>query len=367
MSPSIDVEVSLRGHYSGFVPRKSRQLPPASVIRDALRITEAGILYWNARAIRTPDDRRWNSNFADRPAGTNSQGYLRIELDGVRYLAHRLVWKMVTGDEPPRLIKHLDLDRLNNSWTNLAPALVTKFGPPPPATPALIIGDCSNVMATLTKQFNLIVTSPPYDAEKQYEGPRDLTTYRARATEWMAQIPRLLKPDGSFWLNLGYTKLGRNETLPLTYLYHEVKPSDLHLIQEIVWHYEGGMSYKKRFSHRTERWMWFALDPDRVFFDLDAVRDPAANRTTDNRNNPRGKNPTDYWYFDRVTGGNGQGPEKTAHPCQFPEPMIERIIRACCPEGGAILDPFAGSGTTGRVAARLGRHATLIERDPRYC
>src|SRR4051812_30180728 len=104
------------------MPRPSRQLPPAAVIRSALRITPMGILYWNPRTVRTPDDRRWNSNFADKPAGTYSQGYLRIELDGVRYLAHRHVWKMATGNEPPRLIKHLDLDPLNNQWTNLAPA-----------------------------------------------------------------------------------------------------------------------------------------------------------------------------------------------------------------------------------------------------
>ncbi len=92
------------------MPKAARQLPPASVIRDALRITSTGILCWNPRPVRTSDDRRWNSNFADKPAGTCSQGYLRIGLDCARYLAHRLVWKMVTGGEPPRLIKHLDLD-----------------------------------------------------------------------------------------------------------------------------------------------------------------------------------------------------------------------------------------------------------------
>lgn len=185
------------------MPRASHPLPPVSVIRTALRLTSAGILYWNARPVRTPDDQRWNSNFADRPAGTCSQGYLRIELNGVRYLAHRLVWKMVTGEEPPRLIKHLDLNLANNRWNNLAPALAREPVQPPPE-PALIIGDCTKVMATLNKLFNLILTSPPYDAQKQYEGPRDLSVYRERAREWMAQIPRLLKPNGSFWLNLGY-------------------------------------------------------------------------------------------------------------------------------------------------------------------
>jgi adenine-specific DNA-methyltransferase len=231
----------------------------------------------------------------------------------------------------------------------------------------VIAGDCRDVMPLLAGQsYDLIVTSPPYDAEKTYEGRRDLSDYKQFATDWVSEIPRLLKPTGSFWLNVGYTKIGDNETLPLAYLYHAVKPQSLRLIQEIVWHYEGGMAYKKRFTHRTERWLWFALDPTNVFFDLDSVRDKSLNRTNDKRNNPIGKNPTDYWYFDRVVGGTGKVAEKTAHPCQFPEKMIERIVRSCSPDGGLVLDPFAGSGTTGRVAERLGRQFTLIEQDSKF-
>lgn len=233
--------------------------------------------------------------------------------------------------------------------------------------PHVLIGDCRDILPKLDPhQFDLIVTSPPYDAEKAYENKRDLAAYRNFATQWMAAIPSLLKPRGSFWLNVGYTKIGDNETLPLSYLYHAIKPDSLRLIQEIIWHYEGGMSYKKRFTHRTERWLWFSLDPANVYFDLDAVRDPKLNRTIDARNNPLGKNPTDYWYFDRVVGGNGKSKEKTDHPCQFPEKMIERIIKSCCPIDGQILDPFAGSGTVGRVASRLDRHSALIERNPAY-
>jgi adenine-specific DNA-methyltransferase len=112
--------------------------------------------------------------------------------------------------------------------------------------------------------------------------------------------------------------------------------------------------------------MWFSRTPAEVFFDLDAVRDPSLNRTVDPRNNPAGKNPTDYWYYDRVVGGRGRSTEKTNHPCQFPEALIERIIKACSPQDGHVLDPFAGSGTVGRVARRLGRYATLIERNAEY-
>ena len=232
---------------------------------------------------------------------------------------------------------------------------------------SVVLGDCRKEMASMPgAAFDTIVTSPPYDARKSYEGHRDVAAYERFAREWMAEIPRLLKPKGSFWLNLGYTKIGRNETLPLSYLYHAVRPPGLKLVQEIVWHYEGGMPYVNRFSHRTERWQWWALDPDRMHFDLDAVRDMSLNRTSDVRNNPLGKNPTDLWYYDRVVGGRGKSSEKTAHPCQFPEAMIERILKACCPAGGFVLDPFAGSGTTGRVATRLGLRCTMIEILPEY-
>jgi DNA modification methylase len=217
---------------------------------------------------------------------------------------------------------------------------------------------------------DLVVTSPPYNADKayaSYSDKRSLQEYKEFASAWMNEVPRLMKPNGSFWLNVGYTKLGANETLPLTYLYYEIAQKvGLKLVQELVWHYEGGMSYKRRFSHRTERWMWFALDPDNLTFNLDDVRDASLNRTIDKRNNPLGKNPTDYWYFDRVVGGNGAGKDKSHHPCQFPVPMIERIVKACSNPGEVILDPFGGSGSTAVAAYNQGRRGVCIEMDESY-
>jgi adenine-specific DNA-methyltransferase len=228
----------------------------------------------------------------------------------------------------------------------------------------IIEGDALALLPTVALgSVALVVTSPPYDAEKEYEAGRDLVAYRHFARQWTAAIPALLTPTGSFWLNVGYTRTGLNSTLPLTYLYADVV--SIPLIQEIVWHYEGGMSYKRRFTHRTERWQWYANDPMNLIFNLDDIRDMSLNRTVDKRNNPLGKNPTDYWFYNRVTNNNKT--EKTAHPCQFPEAMVERIILACSNPGDLILDPFAGSGTVGVVAKRLGRNALLFERRPDYC
>lgn len=226
-------------------------------------------------------------------------------------------------------------------------------------------GNSIELMKSLeSESIDLIVTSPPYNAGKEYENELTLNEYKEFAQAWVSEIRRILKPNGSFWLNVGYMKLGKNETLPLTYLYYPL--INIPLIQEIVWHYEGGMSYKKRFTHRTERWMWFSKNPDKLTFNLDDVRDITLNRTVDKRNHPLGKNPTDYWYFDRVVSGTGKVSEKTAHPCQYPEKMIERIIKACSNKNDLVFDPFMGSGTTAVVSKRLNRNYIGFELNEEY-
>jgi len=231
----------------------------------------------------------------------------------------------------------------------------------------LFNGDCLEVMGKMIERgvkVDCIITSPPYNAKKEYEQNLSLEEYKKFAKDWVSVASKLLTENGSLWINLGYIKLNKNETLPLTYLYYNL--TNLPLIQEIVWHYEGGMSYKKRFTHRTEKWMWFCKNPNNVTFNLDDVRDLSLNKTKDKRNNPLGKNPTDYWYFNRVVGGNGKSKEKKEHPCQFPEKMIERIVKACSNKNDLILDCFMGSGTTGVVCKNLERKFIGIELDTGY-
>jgi len=230
----------------------------------------------------------------------------------------------------------------------------------------IIHGNCLDIMKHIpTKSIDLVITSPPYKANKEYEHWTSFQQYMEFAKEWTSYIPNILSDRGSFWLNVGYTKTGNNTTLPLTYLYYNVV-QNLEFIQEIVWHYEGGMSYKKRFTHRTERWMWYAKDANSCTFNLDSVRNMSLNRTNDKRNNPLGKNPTDYWYFDRVVSGTGRVKEKTDHPCQFPIKMIERIILACSNEGDTILDPFIGSGTVAIACINTNRNFIGIEKNDGY-
>ncbi|GJD47148.1 Modification methylase RsrI [Methylobacterium cerastii] len=232
---------------------------------------------------------------------------------------------------------------------------------------SLINADCIETMREMpASSVNLIITSPPYNAGKRYETDLTIAAYTTFANAWVSEIPRLLTNDGALWLNVGYTKVSDVETLPLTYLYHPLLlKHGLRFIQEVVWHYEGGMAYTSRFSHRTERWMWLVKNPDAYTFNLDAVRDKSLNRTQDRRNNPMGKNPTDYWYFNRVVGGRGARGVKT-HPCPFPVPMLDRIVRACSHPNDVILDPFGGSGSTAASALSNDRQFISIEREPQY-
>lgn len=148
------------------------------------------------------------------------------------------------------------------------------------------------------------------------------------------------------------------------------------LVQEVIWNYGAGVAARKMFSPRNEKWLWMVKDAGHYVFNLDDVRDPNVKYPNQKKNgrlkvNPSGKNPSDVWQIPKVTTGEkrtGQraAKERTAHPAQFPEAVIRRIVLACSNRDDLILDPLAGSGTTGAVALSLGRYCILVEKDSSY-
>ncbi len=232
--------------------------------------------------------------------------------------------------------------------------------------------DCIIHMKGMGAQsVDLICTSPPYKANKSYESWESFEDYEDFADQWIEQAARVLTPTGTMMLNVGYTKIARNETLPLTYLYHRIATKHgLKLVQEITWRYYGGMSYKLRYTHRTERIMWLTKDPNNCTFNLDDVRekrwilngeivDTLPKGSNWARCNPLGKNPTDVWEIRRVA--NGGKNHYLIHPAQFPPLMIERIIKAHSNEGDLVFDPFLGTGTTCVIAKQLKRNSIGCE------
>jgi adenine-specific DNA-methyltransferase len=220
--------------------------------------------------------------------------------------------------------------------------------------------------------FDLTVTSPPYNIGKEYEQPKPLADYLDWCAAWITAIHRVTKPTGAFWLNLGYIGVPqRAKALPLPYLLWDRNP--FFLIQEIIWHYGAGVAGRKFFSPRNEKFLWYVKNETQYTFHLDEVRDPNVKYPNQKKNgklkvNPLGKNPSDVWLFKKVTSGQKRAAqERTAHPAQFPEELITRIMLATSNVGDLILDPFMGSGTTAAVALRLGRRVIGFELQAPYC
>ena len=237
-------------------------------------------------------------------------------------------------------------------------------------------GDAIDYMSALPDGIvGLTVTSPPYNIGKEYETPLPLDSYIDWTERWIKEVHRLTDNFGAFWLNLGYLQIpGRARAIPIPYLVWDRVP--FYLVQEVVWSYGAGVSTKRAFSPRNEKFLWYAKSPDRYIFDLDSVRDPNVKYPNQKKNgklrvNALGKNPTDVWTIPKVTTGEGvvgrrASPERTKHPAQFPIAVIDRIIKACSRQSDLVFDPFVGSGTTAVAAMTNGRPVVGFEISAEY-
>ncbi|MFM9995223.1 MAG: DNA-methyltransferase [Phycisphaerales bacterium] len=132
---------------------------------------------------------------------------------------------------------------------------------------------------------------------------------------------------------------------------------------EIIWAYDFGGRGHDRWPAKHDTILWYAKDPRRfVFRHADIDRIPyMAPRLVGPEKAARGKTPTDVWW-QTIVPTNGR--EKTGYPTQKPVKILERIIRVHSDPGDTVLDFFAGSGTTGDAAARLGRECILVDNNP---
>ncbi|MFO0803567.1 MAG: site-specific DNA-methyltransferase [Gemmataceae bacterium] len=229
-------------------------------------------------------------------------------------------------------------------------------------------GDCIARLAELPAgSVDLVFADPPFNIGYEYDVYQDKRTdadYLAWTEKWLAAAERVLKPTGSFFLAIGDEFVAE----------HKVRMDALGLTLRnwIVWHYTFGVNCTKKFNRSHAHILYYAKDPKRFTFNPDGIRVPSARQTTyaDARANPVGKLPDDTWVLrpqetDRhfqpesdtwfVSRVCGTFKERTGHPCQMPEAVLERIIRVATNENDIVLDPFAGSGTTLAVAKKLGR------------
>lgn len=233
--------------------------------------------------------------------------------------------------------------------------------------------DCTELLDKIPKEsIDTTITSPPYNIGKEYEKVKPVEEYVNWCESWIKQIYDVTKPTGNFLLNVGYLEIpnvGRN--VPITYLLWDKTP--FYLIQELIWNYGAGVTCKKILSPRNEKILWYVKNKEDYTFNLDPIRDPNvkypnSKRHGKSRVNPLGKNPSDVWQIAKVTSGkNRSSKERTGHPAQFPNELIEKFVKGFSNPGDIILDPFIGSGTTAEMALMNNRKCVGIEIREDYC
>lgn len=165
---------------------------------------------------------------------------------------------------------------------------------------------------------------------------------------------RLLDDAGTLYLHLDYREAH----------YAKVALDGLFgrecFLNEIIWAYDYGGRSNRRWPAKHDTILVYVKDPERYHFDNEAVdREPymAPGLVTPEKA-ARGKLPTDVWWH-TIVPTNGR--ERTGYATQKPEGILRRIVQASSAPGDAVLDLFAGSGTTGAVAAALDRRFVLVD------
>lgn len=251
-------------------------------------------------------------------------------------------------------------------------------------------GDNLNILARLDAgSFALIYIDPPFNTGKPqsrtemktvrdeeggdrtgFQGKRYRTlkigtkTYSDVFDDYMSfLIPRLeaahrlLADNGSFFLHLDYREVHYAKVALDQIFGREC------FLNEIVWAYDYGARSKSRWPAKHDNILWYAKDPANYTFHYDEVdRIPyMAPGLVGPEKAERGKTPTDTWWH-TIVSPNGK--EKTGYPTQKPLGIIERIVKVHSSPGDRLLDFFAGSGTLGEAAARLGRDCVLVDSNP---
>ena len=258
----------------------------------------------------------------------------------------------------------------------------------------ILIGDCIESMRGLPDQsVHTCVTSPPYFGLRDYghDGQIGLEptpdAFVAKLVEVFREVRRVLRDDGTMWLNLGDSYGVGKQMLGIPWrVAFALQADGWYLRQDIIWHKPNPMpeSVTDRCT-KAHEYIFLLSKSQRYYFDAEAIKEPSAYFGKDARSGMG-----NIRYEGKRTEGdaaaNGQQsfvtinetrnkrsvwtvttkPFKGAHFATFPPDLIEPCVKAGCPEGGTVLDPFGGSGTTGLVAQTWSRKFILCELNPEY-
>jgi len=192
-------------------------------------------------------------------------------------------------------------------------------------------------------------------AESSYKDVFD--DYLAFLEPRLTELWRVLAPTGTLYLHVDYRE-AHYVKIFLDEIFGRVN-----FLNEMIWAYDYGAKPKGRWPQKHDTILVYVKDARNYFFDSEAVdREPymAPGLVTPEKV-ARGKRPTSVMWHTIVSP---TGREKTGYPTQKPEGLLRRFVQASSRPGDLCLDPFAGSGTLGAVAAKLGRRYLLIDESP---
>jgi modification methylase len=239
-----------------------------------------------------------------------------------------------------------------------------------PIRDVILQGDCIAQLKGLPDHcVDLVFADPPYNLQLAGELLRpnntvvdgvddhwdkfdDFASYDAFTTQWLSECRRVLKPDGALWLIGSYHNIFR--------LGATLQDLKFWILNDVIWRKTNPMpNFRgRRFTNAHETLIWAGRDQkSRYTFNYESLK--ALNDDLQMRSD---------WLFPICSGPERLKDDggRKAHPTQKPEALLHRLLLATTNVGDVVLDPFFGTGTTGAVAKRLGRHWIGIERDPDY-
>jgi adenine-specific DNA-methyltransferase len=218
----------------------------------------------------------------------------------------------------------------------------------------------------------LVITSPPYNIGKKYEKRQTFEHYLDGQKATLFECSRILASDGNLCWQVGNHVAPDGEIFPLDiFIYKICKSLGLRLRNRIIWCFDHGLHCKNRLSGRYETIVWFTKSDDYVF-NLDPIRVPQkypgkkyfkGPKAGQYSCNPLGKNPGDVWIIPNVKHNHI---EKTAHPCQFPIELVERLVLALTNKNDLVVDPYIGVGSAACAAVLHGRRAAGADTSREY-
>jgi modification methylase len=257
-----------------------------------------------------------------------------------------------------------------------APAPRMRRQPPPSVQPfsgrdEILIGDCITALEKLPPEsVDLVFADPPYNlqleggltrpdhsvvdaVDDEWDRFASFSDYDAFTRAWLLAVRRVMKSKATLWVIGSYHNIFRVGAA--------LQDLEFWILNDIVWRKANPMpNFRgRRFTNAHETLIWASKGADAKGYTFHYEALKAGNEDCQMRSD---------WFLPLCTGEERlrNSDRRKVHPTQKPEALLARILLSSSNPGDIVLDPFFGTGTTGAVAKKLGRHFIGVEREPIY-